>query len=51
MYYIIFIIASINSLKTTSASSLNMFIVAAFKSLPTPASGDAWFLLNAFLPQ
>ena len=51
MHCIIFIIGLINSLNRTSISSLSMLIIAAFKSLLTPASGDTQFQLNTFLPQ
>lgn len=51
MHCIIFIIGLINSLNMTSISSLSMLVIAAFKSLLTPASGDTQFQLNTFLPQ
>lgn len=51
MHCTIFIIALINSLNMNSISSLNLFIIAAFKSLLILTSGDTQFLLNAFLPQ
>lgn len=43
-------IVFISSLNMTSISSLNIFIIAAFRSLLNPTFGDTQFLFNAFLP-